>query len=154
MSTATNYTLEITVIPRRPRIGRIIRVPSDIKLPRLHAIIQRATGAPDSLQRFFIDSQRRIFGHPTWKDFPRIKSDSRVKLDRLLQKAGDALTYFAGDGDDWEHIVHLLRVTKTVRRPGRATCLAGNSGHDTAIPSATSRSHLRTVGHTRRQVEV
>ena len=118
MSTATNYTLEITVILRRPRMWRIILVPSDIKLPRLHAVIQRAIGAPDTLQRFFIDSQQRIFGHPTWEDFPRIKSDSRVRLDCLLRKAGDALTYFSGDGDDWEHIVHLLRITKAIRRRG------------------------------------
>lgn len=109
MSTATNYTLEITVIHRRPRTRRTIQVPSDIKLPRLHTIIQRATGAPNSLQRFFIDSQRRIFGHPTWKDFPRIKSDSRVRLDHLLRESGDTLGHFSGDGEDWEHAVKLLK---------------------------------------------
>lgn len=126
MSTATNYTLEITVIHRRPRTRRTIQVPSDTKLPGVHTIIQRATGAPESLQRFFIDSQRRIFGHPTWKDFRRIKSDSRVRLDRLLHERGEMLRYFSGDGEDWEHSIKLLKIERSIRRLKRATDVAGN----------------------------
>ena len=154
MSTATNYTLEITVIPGRPRIWRQILVPSDIRLPRLHVVIQRVTGAPDSLQRFFVDSQKRIFGHPTWKDFPKIKSDSRVRLDRLLRNAGDTWAYFSGDGDAWEHIVHLSQVRKTARRLSRATCMAGNSPRDRAGKSANRLFHLQRVNHTLRSIRL
>ena len=128
MSTTITYTLEITVLPLDSKVWRRILVPSDISLSRLHAVLQIATGGPRSLQRFFIDSHKRIFGHPTWEDFPKIKSDSRVKLDRLLLTTGDTLAYYAGEGDEWEHVVQLLKVTISAMRLRHATCLAGN-GH-------------------------
>ena len=71
MSSPIRYTLKISVTLVRPAIWRRILVPADIKLPRLHAVIQIVTGAPDSLQHFFIDSQKTVYANPAWEDLPR-----------------------------------------------------------------------------------
>ena len=154
MSTTINYTLEITVLPIDPKVWRRILVPSDISLSRLHAILQIATGASGSLQRFFIDNHKRIFGHPTWKDFPKIKSDARVRLDRLLLRPGDSLAYYAGEEDEWEHVVQLLKVTVSAMRLHRATCLAGDGHRGGRYERAAGLFRRSAVNQTLSQVMV
>ena len=126
MQASVGYILKITVTLARPIIWRRVLVPADIKLPRLHAVIQIVTDAPDSLQHFFIDSQKTVYANPAWEDFPKIKTGRDVRLRRLLTRPGDRLAYYCGEDDEWEHTVELLKVTETDRNAGRAACLAGN----------------------------
>jgi hypothetical protein len=126
MNTPISYTLKITIVRVRPAVWWRILVPSDIKLPRLHAVIQIVTGAPDSLQHFFIDRQKIVYANPAWEDLPKIKPGRDVSLERLLSQPGDRLAHYCGDDDEWEHTVELLKITKMVGRTRRAACVAGN----------------------------
>lgn len=126
MNTPISYILKITVTLVRPAVWRRIVVPADIKLARLHAVIQIVTGAPDSLQHFFIDRRQIVYANPAWKDLPKIKSGRDVSLVRLLDRPGDRLAYYCGDDDEWEHTVELLKVAEAVGRIRRAACVAGN----------------------------
>ena len=123
------YDLRITIIHARPKIWRRLVVPADIGLSRLHAVIQIATGASESHQHFFIDSQKTVYADPSWDDLPKIKSARIVKLERLLRRPGDRLAYYCGDGDDWEHAIELLKITEVVGRASRVACVAGNRNH-------------------------
>ena len=127
MQTSFSCVLKISVVLLRPAIWRRILVPADIKLPRLHTVIQIVTGAPDSLQHFFIDGQKTVYANPAWGDLPKIKFGHDVSLVNLLSLPGDRLAYYCGDDDnEWEHTVELLKITENVGRAGWAECLAGN----------------------------
>jgi hypothetical protein len=129
MSTRISYTLKITLTLVRPTIWRRILVPTDIRLPRLHAVIQIITGASGSGQYFFIDSQKTVYANPTWDDLPGLKPGRDVKLERLLSRPGDRLAYYCGDDDEWEHAIELLKITEAVGRTSRVTCVAGSRRH-------------------------
>ena len=121
-----NFILKVTMDLVHPPIWRRILVPADIKLSRLHTVIQIVTGATDSIQHFFIDSQRTIYANPAWEDLPKIKSGRDVGLATILSRPGDRLAYYCGDDDEWEHTVELLKITEVVSRSDRAACLAGD----------------------------
>jgi len=127
MTSKISYTLKVTIVQLRPAIWRRLLVPSDIKLPRLHSVIKIVTGARDSLQHFFIDSQKTVYVNPRWDDLPRVRSGRDVSLASLLKRPGDRLAYYSGDDKEWEHTVELLEITANTGRVRGATCVAGNS---------------------------
>jgi hypothetical protein len=127
MKSKISYTLKITIVQLHPAIWRQLLVPSDIRLPRLHSVIRIVTGAPDSLQYFFIDSQKTIYVNPSWDDLPRVRSGRDVSLARLLTRPGDRLAYYSGDDNEWEHTIELLEITTNDERVRRAACVAGNN---------------------------
>ena len=126
MSMSTRLTLHVTVRPIRPKLWRRIVVPAQIKLNRLHAVIQAVIGAPDSPQHFFVDRQRTVYADPSWKDYPKIMSCRLVSLEELFCRRGDRLTHFCGDDDEWEHSIEVLNVTKVTGPVGHAVCLGGS----------------------------
>jgi len=120
------YDLRVTIIHARPKIWRRLVVPADISLSGLHTVIQIATGAPDSGQHFFKDSQKTIYADPAWDDLPKIKPSCDVKLERLMSRPGDRMAYFCGSDDEWEHAVELLEITDADGRVSGAHCLGGS----------------------------
>jgi len=127
MNSKISYTLKVTLIQLRPAIWRRLLVPSDIKLPQLHSVIQIITGAPDSLHHFFVDSRKTVYVNSSWDDLPRVRSGRDVSLARLLRRPRDRLAYYCGDDNEWEHMVELLEITTGVERARRAACVAGNT---------------------------
>jgi len=150
MNSKISYTLKITVIQLRRPLWRRLLVPSDIKLPRLHSVIQIVTGARSSLQHFFIDSQKTVYADPSWEDLPRVISGRDVSLATLLKRPGDRLTYYSGDDHEWEHTVELVKITGNAARPRRAVCVAGNgpgkhAGRNGAFPVSVLNRALHQV---------
>jgi hypothetical protein len=150
MTSKISYTLKITVIQLRRAIWRRLLVPSDIKLPRLHSVIQIVTGARGSLQHFFIDSQKTVYADPNWDDLPRVRSGRDVSLARLLKRPGDRLAYYCGDDNEWEHTVELLKITGNAARARHATCVGANRagkqvGRDLGFPLSAMNRALQRV---------
>jgi len=139
MRTPENFTLKVTVTLSRPMIWRHIVVPSDIRLHRLHSVIQAATGASDSPQHFFIDRHKTVYADPSWKDLPRIRPGREFSLNGLLRRVGDRMAYFSGEHEEWEHTVDLLEIAESAERLKRATCLSGNP------PSLTRHGRSRAA---------
>jgi hypothetical protein len=126
MNPAFTYTLKVTVVLKRPTIWRRIAVPSDIKLPRLHAVIRIALGSCGSAQHFFIDQAKTVYAHPAWDDLPKIQPAKMAALASLLKNPGDTVSYFCGDEEEWEHTVELIRISKMPDVGARsAVCLGG-----------------------------
>lgn len=126
MKPVFTYTLKVTVTLRRPKIWRRIAVPSDIKLPRLHAVIRVALGAPGSAQHFFVDKTKTVYAHPAWDDLPKIQPAKMVALARLLKNPGDTVSYFSGEEEEWEHSVELIHKIAAASVPRCAVCVAGS----------------------------
>ena len=116
------FQLKITLKHIRPLIWRRIQVPADIKLGRLHDILQATMGWEDChLHQFIADDT--YYGIPD-PDFPsNIRSESNVRLDKIV-KPGDTLTYEYDFGDSWQHEIKIEKML-TPEDQRYPVCLAG-----------------------------
>jgi hypothetical protein len=105
-----------------PPVWRRLLVPADIRLDRLHGVIQATMGWEDYHMHVFVDGARRYgladreLGH---------QDEREVTLSRLLKRARERIRYTYDFGDDWEHEILLegvLTAEPDVRYP---LCLAG-----------------------------
>jgi len=106
----------------KPPVWRRLLVPADIRLDRLHGVIQAAMGWEDYHMHTFSDGSRE-YG---LADPELGRSDERrAILGRLLKREDERIRYTYDFGDDWEHEIVLERVL--VAEPGvrYPLCLAG-----------------------------
>ncbi len=106
----------------KPPVWRLLLVPADIRLDRLHGVIQVALGWEDYHMHAFSDGSCEYglaepeLGH---------RDERKVTLGRLLKRKGERIRYAYDFGDDWEHEIVLegvLAAEPGVRYP---VCLAG-----------------------------
>lgn len=154
MNPAFTYTLKVTVILKRPTIWRRIAVPSDIKLPRLHAVIRIALGTCGSAQHFFIDKAKTVYAHPAWADLPKIQPAKMAALASLLKNPGDTVSYFCGEEEEWEHTVELIRISKTPVAQRSAVCLGGKGAHFESRASRVAPFRVAVINRTLRAIRV
>ena len=129
---AATYQLTIDLDDARPRIWRQLEVASDLRLDALHAVLQVAMGWTDShLHEFALGTSRRdvhIERFVTAADLEEGGSgipETDVRLDELLQEAGDTLMYLYDFGDGWIHTVRLDAVVPRPDGDAPARCTAG-----------------------------
>jgi hypothetical protein len=120
------FILKIELLDIKPPIWRRIGVVSDIKLDKLHQVIQEAMGWMNChLHEFRIGNVS--YGEPTGDDFfdtERIE-ESTVRLDDLVAK-GSKFIYNYDFGDDWRHSIKVEKVeTLDVEPLSDAWLLAG-----------------------------
>ena len=117
------YQLKITLKHIRPQIWRRIQVPADIKLDRLHDILQAAMGWEDChLHQFIADNT--YYGIPD-PDFPdNIRNESNVRLDKIAQPGG-TLIYEYDFGDSWAHEIEIEKMLPPEKDQRYPVCLAG-----------------------------
>jgi hypothetical protein len=123
--------LKVTLRGSRPAIWRRLLVPAEIKLSKLHAVLQTSMGWEESHLHSF------RYEHMTYEPkasrklggglFERETQDeAKVRLVDLLNGEGDRLVYEYDFGDGWEHEVRVEKIVPVgsggVRR---AICLAG-----------------------------
>ncbi len=122
------FELEISLSDTKPRIWRRVVVPYDIKLGKLHDVIQTVFGWTDSHLHAFTanDGTHYCPPDPYSGDFDNDFCDERkAKLTDLVTGEKQSFMYQYDFGDDW---VHTAKVTKTyapaagVKYP---VCLAG-----------------------------
>jgi hypothetical protein len=129
--------LKITLRHLEPKIWRRVLVPYDIKLPRLHDVIQIAMGWTDShlhvfktktasYETFFDDGDDLVFG----QDFPGASEkldESEYRLSDLLAKPRARCVYTYDFGDDWKHDIVLEKLAPAGKRITHAEVLAGEN---------------------------
>jgi hypothetical protein len=116
------FQIKITLKHIRPQIWRRIQVPADIKLGRLHDIIQAVMGWEDCHLHQFIRGRDR-YGNPD-PEFPDgTISEKNIRLDKIA-KPGDTFIYEYDFGDSWQHEIKIEKILppEDQRYP---VCLAG-----------------------------
>ena len=105
----TVYQVKVTLQYIDPPVWRRIQVPGDIKLGRLHRVLQAVMGWEDChLHQFVAGDIMYGTPDPTFPD--EIRSERNVRLDKIAS-AGDALIYEYDFGDGW---IHRLEIEKTL----------------------------------------
>lgn len=117
------YQIKVTLVDIEPPIWRRIEVPGDIRLGKLHRVLQIAMGWTDShLHAYRIGGV--AYGTPDPGFLDDIQNERNVRLDKVVA-AGDTFVYEYDFGDSWEHelkIENVVPADPTVHYP---RCIAG-----------------------------
>lgn len=98
---STSYLLKITLLGTKPTIWRRFVVPSEIKLDRLHDVIQAVMGWTDShMHAFDVSGQQYLPGN--FCDNGELPEE-KCTLEQITPKKGDKFHYTYDFGDSWEH---------------------------------------------------
>lgn len=121
-----SYQLKLTLQHVRPEIWRKLHVPSDIKLSKLHDVIQITMGWTNThLHQFTIDGEN--YGRPDPEGLgPDMDDEKKFKLCDLVGENGRFI-YEYDFGDGWRHIIVVERIV--------------DDTDDTAIRCADGRRH-------------
>lgn len=114
--TSTLHHLRVVLKNARPTIMRELLVPSDLRLDRLHEVIQIAMGWEDEHMHEFIVGTLRNgerFGMPTPDPFgfgSPTRNETKYTLDQVAPVKGGKLIYWYDFGDDWYHDISVKAV--------------------------------------------
>jgi hypothetical protein len=125
MSGPVDFVLQVKISllgSSKPPVWRRLLVPADIRLDRLHGVIQATMGWEDYHMHVFSDGSCEYgladpeLGH---------RDERKATLGRLLKREGERIRYTYDFGDDWEHeivVEKVLAAEPGVRYP---VCVAG-----------------------------
>lgn len=117
------YQLKITLRHLRPPVWRRILIPSDIKLPRLHHVLQIAMGWTDSHMHAFRKGDEQ-YGVSS-REFPDMfRNERNVRLDQLIGVSG-RIVYEYDFGDGWEHDILVEKSLPAEKGKRYPVCVAG-----------------------------
>ena len=121
----TIYQLKVTLKHTQPAIWRRLQVPSDIKLGKLHLVLQDALGWTNSHLHQFLVGERRIGIQDMDDAFgDELEDENRVKLSQIaIEKT--RLRYEYDFGDSWEHEILVEKVLPAVDGIRYPFCTAG-----------------------------
>ncbi len=103
------YLLKITLEDITPEIWRTFLVPSTIKLPDLHRVIQTVMGWTSSHLHQFRHKDV-LYSLPDDESLLEYVDYRKITLSRLLTAKGEILHYDYDFGDGWEHKIELLDI--------------------------------------------
>lgn len=117
------YQIKVTLRHIEPPVWRRIEVPADIKLGKLHKVLQIAMGWTNSHLHAFRVGQAS-YGIPD-PDFPDdMENERNVRLDKIAAN-GDTLIYEYDFGDGWQHKLKIEKVIPAEPAVHYPRCLAG-----------------------------
>ena len=131
------FDLRVNLQYIQPEIWRRIRVSNDVRMDRLHHILQAAFGWTNShLHQFVVSGPpgqpARHIGDVAGaeqggfaEDLPKTDDERACEIAEFLTKPGDRLVYEYDFGDSWHHDVVLAAVTPQTARLTVALCLDG-----------------------------
>lgn len=120
------YELEIWLMGIEPRIWRRFAVPANIKLPRLHDVIQEVMGWTDShLHAFIVEDDRYSYPHPGLEMDDDELDERKAKLTDLVLRPKDRFVYEYDFGDCWQHILEVVSVGSPKEGVKYPVCLSG-----------------------------
>jgi hypothetical protein len=146
------HELKITLCGSKPPIWRRFAVPSDIRLSNLHYAIQIVMGWTNShLHQFVIPDNRpkptreeidelrqagqwekltertrrgRYISDPRF-ELENIEDEKKVKLAELAPAAKSNFIYEYDFGDNWEHLIEVVKISPPADKVKYPVCLAG-----------------------------
>jgi len=121
------YQLEIWLAEIEPRIWRKFEVPSDIRLDKLHGVIQAVMGWTDSHLHSFSAGEDE-YGMPDLDEDMYdngMMDETRAHLTDLVTRPKDRFVYTYDYGDNWEHIIELVEIKEPQSGIKYPVCLAG-----------------------------
>lgn len=125
------HVLYVELVGIHPAIWRELHVRSDMRLSKLHDVLQAAFGWNDSHMHVFEDTSRQRYGHTAGETDAMGFGDAALRDEReytvadIAPRARSLFGYIYDFGDDW---VHRLRVKKVQpAEPGKRypSCVAG-----------------------------
>jgi DNA-binding XRE family transcriptional regulator len=105
----STFTLKVTLEGIRPPIWRRFVVPAGISLAQLHRVLQIVMGWTDSHLHQF-ERGRVIYGLPDPDFGGEHEDERRARLDAVLERKADWMTYEYDFGDSWTHRVVLEKI--------------------------------------------
>lgn len=98
------YQIKVDLLGAEPPIWRRLLVDAEVRLPRLHEILQVAMGWTNSHLHEFLVGEIR-FGEPDAEfDTPPIDY-AAIQLIQIAPRVGSAVRYLYDFGDHWEHVI-------------------------------------------------
>jgi hypothetical protein len=117
------YQLKITLREIDPPVWRRVVVSGDLRLGKLHRIIQTVMGWEDShLHRFEVGRNR--YAPPELED-PEAKDESSVRLQDVAPKVGASFDYLYDMGDSWRHEIFVEKIERSPKGQKLPLCLDG-----------------------------
>ncbi len=117
------YQIKITLRHIRPPVWRRILIPPDMKLPRLHDVLQIVMGWTDSHLHAFRKGDTQ-YGVPEG-DFPGMyRNERNIQLDQLAG-VGGKIIYEYDFGDGWEHEILIEKSLPAEKGQRYPVCIAG-----------------------------
>ena len=111
--TKKTYQIKISLRGSKPKIWRLILVPSDLLLSDFHKIIQTTMGWTNSHLHQFIKNRtfysRRMADDDFWGEMDNVDY-LKIKISDLLKKEKDRIIYEYDIGDSWEHDISLVKI--------------------------------------------
>jgi hypothetical protein len=102
------WQLRVELLEVTPKVWRRLLLPSTIRLPALHRVLQAAMGWTDShLHEFVIAGQRYSTPDPDWADELKQRDERRIVLEKALGYQSRCFDYLYDFGDSWHHVVIL-----------------------------------------------
>lgn len=114
MSPASHFVATITVILEdvEPQVRRNLIVPINLRMDRLHRVLQIAFGWTDS-HLYEFRYQDTGWGIPDHEFDSDIRDASKATLFHILQETdAHAITYLYDFGDGWEHTIRINSVSE------------------------------------------
>jgi hypothetical protein len=99
------YQLKVTLREIKPAIWRRLQVPAEIKLDKLHMVLQDALGWTNSHLHQFIGGDDELYGMADLDGFDEPPKDEKKYKLQQIAKEGEAFVYEYDFGDSWEHDV-------------------------------------------------
>lgn len=119
----TVFQLKISLVGvAKPAVWRRVLVPADVRLDRLHEVVQAVMGWENCHMHVFTNGSAE-YGLPDPE--LRHRDESRTTLNQLLERAGDRVRYTYDFGDDWEHDIVVEKVLAAQPDVLYAICLTG-----------------------------
>jgi hypothetical protein len=147
----TVYQLKVTLNHVKPAIWRRLQVPANIKLDKLHLVLQDSLGWTNShLHHFMIEGHR--FGMIDVDEYDEdLQDETQCKLTDIASEKS-RLVYEYDFGDSWEHEVLVEKVLPAepgVRYPrclgGKRACppedCGGVAGYDNLLAIIANPKH-------------
>ena len=118
------YQLKITLEEIEPAVWRRILVPGNIRLPKLHTLLQAVMGWGDTHMHSF-RTQDASYGMPLPEFKESMRDETRVTLAKIAPTQGDVFHYEYDFGDDWQHEVIVEKILPEFEFQIYPSCIGG-----------------------------
>jgi hypothetical protein len=121
------YQLKVTLRDIKPSIWRRFHVPSNMKLGKLHQVLQLVMGWTNSHMHQF--KVGKVYFGTTYPDnfdgMPETRDENKTQISELVSKPKAKFVYEYDFGDSWEHEVVLEKILPPEPRGRYPRCVEG-----------------------------